>query len=143
MYKLKSIIENINEKWAGSTRGYDGEVDIYLNPSRKEIAKCADKNSYNAVRFFTILGGKWESKEVYVWDAEGLMHNHISYYLDYGNYYDDYLYGVAIYKNGKLQIDTGEIYSESYINEEEIEDIKAGYYDWLGKYHFDIESLKG
>lgn len=145
--RLKNILSDIEEKWIEYGKSVKGNQvgGVYVNPSRKDLVDIDEQNEYrDDIRF---VANKNE-EEVYV--APGfILHSVIGRVMDYNL---DILVmlmflGIGELKNNKeIEVKQfgdnqrfdkkGERRAESISR-----DIISGKYDWMGKYHFDMNSV--
>lgn len=136
--RIKSIIENINEKWDSTIQAKSGKyVDIFKNPSRRDIKEALGdiRSGYGELRFVADN----EYKDVYVWNADtSLFHIKVIRGKNLGGI--GVYKGVAVYNAGELEVKIG----ESNIDTDDILllDILDGEYDWLERYNFDLSVVK-
>lgn len=131
--RLENIVKELDEKWYKGVEIGKDYVEIYKNPSRKDIKEIFKSGmGYGQVRFVANIS----YKEVFVWDADTpLFHNEVMMEEDiYG------LKGVAYYDAGELEVRTHE---SNVLSDDIIAlDVLEGKYDWLENYYFDISIIK-
>lgn len=89
-YPMRKWIDIINEKWFNTVVVYDGQVDLFKNPSRAEWAKLF-KQFPRGLRGHILTDGS-----LIVWDAYHATHGDVgdhlgSIYNGYRYFYTDYI----------------------------------------------------
>ena len=138
--KLKEILENIKEKWVDLVGDVAfGTADVFLNPGRKEIVEASD-NRFDQVRFIADS----VNKNFYIWSADAPVHhgdvgNHEAVQID--TMKDEVLLSFFDFEGGKL-VPSVDFFRELVNKKNDIRNIIHGEFDWLYKYHVDMEKLK-
>lgn len=144
MGKIDYIINNISEKFINSI-GWKGKTfEILENPSRDEIESILD--DYDTLRFIADS----RKKNVLIFSSELLHFQAVRKFnidIDVDNFT-----GVAYYENGKIVSDIEDVIGGKYmgVNYFDTSDLQKfisekiieGDYDYLKRYHFDINHLK-
>lgn len=140
--KLKSILNRVFDKYYMSTEDrYDKLVEIFKNPSRKEFQEVItdygnsmllkDKN-----KIFRFL---FDREDLYIWSPEvAYLHQDFANDLGMGNLSHEagVLAGKGKYENGKIVLK-----GIRYYREKDVELLRAGEFDWLEEYGFDIDEI--
>lgn len=127
--KLKKILSNIKEEWYDYVKVRGKNVEVFVNPSRKDIVEMGE-----FIRF--IADGK--EKKLYVTDAfDGALHAEL--YNEIGFNHKEIIAGHFWYKKGKLMLVKDEKITlfdneESLLNEE---------WDWMERYNVDMTWFRG
>ena len=152
MKELKEILENLKEEWVTGIETYgdkgnefgrfidrdkeEGVFNVYKNPSKKEIGKCAGEN--NAIRFIALK----DEEEFYIWNATYGIHDQVRRELGLENVSEDNKFeGTAFWERGELDFDYGifDTRPQYYKMEDEFLD---GEWDWLSRYKFYVDGIK-
>lgn len=135
--KLKNILRDIREKWVASTEYLNEYVEIFKNPSKKEIIDL--KSESEDVRFIALEG----EGDVYVTHSF-MFHPDLAEELGINEDYKDNFSGIGRIDRGVIIAyalsDVINLRKDKYNNLKE--KILNGDYDWVERYNFDLSTIK-
>lgn len=151
----------LNEKFFSGFKQYGDEVEVFINPSSKEIKEIKDASSRGTIRFFANM----KEKKVYMWNGDNAIHQDVvdsglspTSGFDYDDYalsgHDaDIIFGGTVEKgttrsdtwdaSPSAQYDTPDI--AKHADDKTLDNVRKmakQNFSWLSKYGIDPKGVK-